>query len=343
MISQREVEGRPTGGVSQDSSLVTRLPVLVLHIHSSCNCRCMMCDIWKTNEAKGLRQADLERHLDSIRALGVRWVVLTGGEPLLNREFPDLCRILHREQIHVTLLTTGLLLKKYANQVANSFDDIIVSLDGPEPIHDGIRRVPGGYALLADGIGAIRHLRSLRLTARCTVQKANFKHLRDTVVAAKELGLSAISFLAADLTSRAFNRELVWPVERQNEIGLSARDLPFLETEIESLIAENGIDIASGFIVEPVTKLRRIVRHFRAHLGFEKPQSPICNAPWVSAVVELDGTVRPCFFHEPIGNTTEASLKEIINHEQAREFRDALDVGTNPTCNRCVCSLNYRT
>lgn len=342
MISQHEVSARATGGAFQDFSLVTHLPILVLHVHSSCNCRCVMCDIWKTSETSSLRPADLERQMDSIRALGVRWVVFTGGEPLLNREFPELCRILHQEQIHVTLLTTGLLLRKYARQVTESFDDIVVSLDGPEQIHDEIRRVPGGYALLGEGIAAVRDLSSVRITARCTVQKANFKYLRDTVAAARELALNAISFLPVDLTSHAFNRDLVWPVDRQNEIGLSPLDLSFLEAEVEALIAGNAADLPKGFIVEAPQKLRRIVRHFRAHLGLEKAQSPVCNAPWVSAVVERDGTVRPCFFHESIGNATEASLKEIINGDQAREFRNTLDVSANRTCNRCVCSLYYR-
>ena len=60
----------------------------------------------------------------------------------------------------------------------------------------------------------------------------------------------------------------------------------------------------SGFVLENPDKLRRIVHHFRAHLGLAEPVAPRCNAPWVSAVIESDGTVRPCFFHEPIGNAT---------------------------------------
>ena len=67
-----------------------------------------------------------------------------------------------------------------------------------------------------------------------------------------------------------------------------------------------------------------------------------CNAPWVSTVVEADGTVRPCFFHEPIGNIKEASLDNIINSETAIDFRKSLDVAKNETCLKCVCYLNLR-
>lgn len=342
MIPQTEQETVQAGHALTDPHRLTSLPVLVLHAHTSCNCKCLMCDIWKISESRSLDPLDLEPHLDSIRALGVQWIVFTGGEPLLNRALPEICRMLSAEQVHLTLLTTGLLLKKFAREVAESFDDVIVSIDGPPQVHDSIRRVPGGFAVIADGIASIRALRPhFRISARLTVQKLNFRHLRGAVRAAKELNLDAISFLAADLTSQAFNRELVWAVEKQNEIALSISDVSLLASEVESLIQEHREDIESGFVVESADKLRRILSHFRAHLGLEPAESPKCNAPWTSAVVEVDGTVRPCFFHASIGNIANASLADVINGRKARDFRAGLDMRTNPTCNRCVCSLNY--
>jgi Fe-coproporphyrin III synthase len=322
---------------------IVRLPVLVIHAHSSCNCRCVMCDIWKAQETRVLSLGDLELHLDSIRQLGVRWVVFSGGEPLMNRELPVLCARLHQEGIRITLLTTGLLLAKLAAQVAESFDDVIVSIDGPALVHDSIRRVHGGFALIQCGIEALYRLRStLSITARTTVQKANHGHLRDTVTAAKQLDLKGISFLAADLTSQAFNRHEPWSAARQSEIALSLSELAALESEIDALIHENAADIARGYIAESPQKLRRIARHFGAHLGLEHIDSPPCNAPWTSAVFETDGTLRPCFFHSPIGNLRTASLGDALNSAGALAFRAGLDVASNPTCNRCVCSLNYR-
>jgi MoaA/NifB/PqqE/SkfB family radical SAM enzyme len=323
---------------------LTQLPVLVLHAHTSCNCRCVMCDIWKTKDSRSLSSADLRPHLESIRRLGVRWVVFSGGEPLLNGEWPQLCSTFRQEGIRVTLLTTGLLLGKQAAQVAELFDDVIVSLDGPERIHDAIRRVDKAFALLRRGVAALRQQRpSLPITARTTVQKANHAHLRETCAGAKQLNLNGISFLAADLTSEAFNRPSGWSPNRQSEVALSVEQVAVLETEIESLIANNGEDIHSGFIAESPEKLRRIVTHFRAHLGLDRTKSPRCNAPWTSAVVETDGTVRPCFFHPPVGNIHRASLEEVVNGNQALAFRSRLDIPNNAICERCVCSLNYRS
>jgi sulfatase maturation enzyme AslB (radical SAM superfamily) len=215
-------------------------------------------------------------------------------------------------------LTTGLLLGKQAAQVAELFDDVIISLDGPERIHDEIRRVHRAFALLRLGVAAVRQQRtSLSITARTTVQKANHAHLREACASAKQLNLNGISFLAADLTSEAFNRPLAWSSNRQNEVALSLDEVAALEAEIESLIAENSEDIRSGFIAESAEKLRRIVTHFRAHLGLDRTKAPRCNAPWTSA-------------------------EEVVNGHQALAFRSRLDISNDSICERCVCSLNYR-
>ncbi|HSY13506.1 MAG TPA: radical SAM protein [Verrucomicrobiae bacterium] len=318
------------------------LPILVLNVHSRCNCRCLMCDIWKREESNEITAADLERHRESLRRLRVEWVVLSGGEPLMNRDLRGLCTFLRDLDIRLTLLTTGLLLERRTIDVADLFDDVIISLDGPREIHDAVRRVKGAFDLIQSGVASIRKRRpEIRITARTTVQKTNHAHLRETALGAKEVGLDGISFLAADLTSEAFNRPLLWPGERQSEVGLSESEVEVLADEVESLIAWCECEASGHYVAESPAKLRRIVRHFRAHLGQASIESPKCNAPWVSAVVEADGTVRPCFFHRPVGSIASTDLEEIINGEAARAFRRDLNIRSNPVCRRCVCSL-YR-
>src|ERR1700722_7752811 len=119
-----------------EPSALTHMPILILNVHSHCNCRCVMCDIWKRETHEQVRSADLDRHRASLRKLGVRQVVLTGGEPLLHSDLAALCDFFRQENIRLTLLTTGLLLFKRANEVATLFDDVIVSIDGPRQVHD---------------------------------------------------------------------------------------------------------------------------------------------------------------------------------------------------------------
>ena len=335
-------EIQPAPPVHLEGSRITTLPILLLSIHSQCNCRCVMCDIWKRKDGREFHAADLERHRESIRTLGVKHVVLTGGEPLLNRELGAICEFFRDLGLRITLLTTGLLLQKKADIVARGFDDIILSIDGPPEIHDRIRRVSGAFRTIQKGVSEVRARRAgIPISCRTTVQKLNHTHLRATVSAARSLGLDSISFLAADISSAAFNREERWAPERQNEIALSKAEVIALEAEIELLIQTHQEDIDRSFIAESDAKLRRIGARFRERIDGTPPKAPICNAPWVSAVIEVDGGVRPCFFHPSIGNAHQLTLEEAINTETALSFRSGLKIASNPTCRRCVCSLNY--
>jgi sulfatase maturation enzyme AslB (radical SAM superfamily) len=45
-------------------------------------------------------------------------------------------------------------------------DDVIVSFDGPAPVHDAIRRTPDAFAMLRRGV---RALNGFPVAARCVV------------------------------------------------------------------------------------------------------------------------------------------------------------------------------
>jgi hypothetical protein len=165
------------------------------------------------------------------------------------------------------------------------------------------------------------------------VQEANHSALIDTVRAAKQIGLSSISFLAADVTSTAFNRPQPWSAARQAGIALTLDEVVVLERQIQELTED-------PFVVDRPQHLHRIVRHFRAHLGLQTFEAPHCNAPWVSAVMGIDGSVRPCFFHPPVGSTAGQGIESALNGPRALEFRGSLDIANNPVCQRCVCSLH---
>lgn len=302
----------------------------------------MMCDIWKREENQELDLSVLERQRESLLALGVEQVVFTGGEALMHRRLPELTHFFREIGATLTLLTSGLLLEKHAALVASEFHEIIVSLDGPPEIHDQIRGIKGAYALLSRGVRALKLHGKLSVGARCTVQHANFAHLAATVDAAIDAGLDGISFLAADLSSTAFNRELVWPIERRNDVQVGATELEILNRQFD-LISEARERLAPTFsIAESRKKLQRITDHFAAEAGLIPHRAPVCNAPWVSAVWEVDGTVKPCFFHQPIGNLAQGTLENILHGNNALEFRSRLKVDENEICRRCVCSLNYQ-
>jgi MoaA/NifB/PqqE/SkfB family radical SAM enzyme len=297
-----------------------------------------MCDIWRVGSTQEFGIEDLERQTNDIETLGVKQVVFSGGEPLMHSDLFRLSDHLRKRGISTTVLTAGLLLEEFVHAVAWRTDAMIVSLDGPPQVHDRIRRVTGAFQRLAAGIRALHTEKpDYPVGARCTVQRGNHALLRETAEAARGLGLQFISFLAADVASTAFNRPEGWSTARRAEVSLNEYEADELQEEIGRLIGE--LSGYAGFVLEAPEKLRRIGLHFRAELGLAEPAAPRCNAPWVSAVVESDGTVLPCFFHRPIGNAAQRTLAEVLNGPQAVEFRRTLDVSRDPICQRCVCSL----
>ncbi len=329
------------------ADVIEELPILILYPHARCNCRCVMCDIWRVTSRDEITPEEVERWLPEMEGLGVRRVVLSGGEALLHSRLPELCDRLRTAGIGVSVLTTGLLLERDAAWLVDRCDDIVVSLDGPAELHNEIRRVPTAFDKLARGVRAVRAAAPdgrIRVSARCTVQKRNHRRLRETVAAARALGLDGISFLAADVSSEAFNREGGWPAERAAEIALDGDDLRTLAEELHALEVERAADFASGYIAETPAKLRtRLEAHFQGMLGLRELTAPECNAPWVSAVVEADGTVRPCFFQPALGNARSAGgIGAVLNSPAAVAWRKGLDVARNEICRRCVCSLALR-
>jgi len=243
--------------------------------------------------------------------------------------------------VRVTILTTGLLLEDFAEKIVGNVDDVVVSLDGPPSVHDHIRRVPGAFQRVAAGIAALHRLDpNFSVSARSTVQRLNHQSVRETARAAYGLGCRSISFLGADMSSEAFNRLAPLTVLGQSKLALDSDQISELARQFSGLLTDWA---GTGFIVESESKLERILEHFRAHLGLAEPTAPSCNAPWVSAVVESDGTVRPCFFQPSIGKVEkDATLLDVLNGSEAVRFRSNLDVSTNPICKRCVCSLNFK-
>ena len=160
--------------------IIEELKVLVLHPHNRCNCRCIMCDIWKTTDSQEISPVDLEQ-------LRVQWVVFSGGEPLMHSDLFRLAALLKERNIRTTLLSTGLLIKRHAQAIVNHMDEAILSLDGPADIHDRIRRTPGAFEAMRVGVRELRRLRpGFFISVRTTVQRQNCRVLQATVAAARE-------------------------------------------------------------------------------------------------------------------------------------------------------------
>ena len=332
--------------VRRQATLLTHhiheLPILVLMPHSRCNCRCVMCDIWKANhEKRELSEEEIALHIGAFKKLGVRHVALSGGEALLHSNLWRLCAALRTIQVHISLLSTGLTLEAHAEAVVGHCDEVIVAMDGPSELHNRIRTIPTAYDKLKEGVAALKRIKpALRITGRSVLQRMNFKAFTATVETARVLGLDQISFLGADVSSSAFNRPDPWAAEKAAGIALSAEESHELEMILRDSFVSHRTSYEAGFIAETPQKMLLIVQHYRALLGLGPFPKRKCNAPWVSAVIESNGDVMPCFFHPPYGNIHRGDFGQIVNSATAKQFRRTLVVETNKICQRCVCSLH---
>lgn len=324
------------------TDIIHSLPVVILMPHSACNCRCVMCDIWKDNKnLKQLQEADIEKLLISLKKLGTKQVVMSGGEAMLNTNFFSFCKLLKKNNIKISVLSTGLTLKKNAEDLIRYTDDTIVSLDGDTITHNQIRNIPNAFEQLEAGIAYIKSLnKNYRISSRTVIHRINFRKWSAIIEIAKAMQLDQVSFLPVDVSSHAFNREFLWSNERQHEILIPENELTELDKTLEHILTTYKSDFENKFIAESPEKLRMIPSYYKAFYGHNEFPYKKCNAPWVSAVVEADGTVRPCFFHDTHGNIHQQQLHEIVNNKKAIAFRKGLNTDLNDTCKKCVCYLH---
>jgi MoaA/NifB/PqqE/SkfB family radical SAM enzyme len=247
-----------------------------------------------------------------------------------------LCELLRNDNRKITLLSTGLLLRKFSKEIVDNIDEIIVSLDGSREVHNKIRNIPEAFEKLADGVSAVRELKpAFRITGRCVLQRFNYFDLGNIIISAKNIGLDQISFLPADISTEAFNHD---GSLNANDISLTLEEAE----ELQRIIEQNKERFKSGFVAESLEKMRQIPKYYMALHGKGSFESPRCNAPWVSAVLESDGRLMPCFFHKEYGNVNGRDFLEVLNSKEAIQFRKNLKVKDNEVCKKCVCSLYKR-
>ncbi len=332
------------------------LPILVLYLTDGCNSRCVTCDIWR-NPRRNMKLELVEQIAGELKPLAVRQVVLSGGEAMQHPQWPEIARRFRAEGTRVSLLTNGLLLRKQIDEVLASVDEVIVSLDGgTAETYEAIRGVDG-FDLILEGIRLVRAGR-IPVTTRTTVQRANYREIPQIIEAAKSADVTSISFLTVDVSNPFAFGERFQSADFRGDIpliatlgteappehgppasALTADDVIELAQILDGVEARFADDFASGRIAESPAKLRRMVNYFGAILSQQAFPHVRCNAPHLSTIIEVDGSLRPCYFLPRMGKVNGTPLHEAINVPAALELRRAYRAGERAECQSCVCPL----
>ena len=142
-----------------------RITDLRISITDRCNYKCVYCRTGNDGAAYAeLPIADYLRIARVFVSLGIEKIRLTGGEPLLRRELPELLRQLRAlrtldgEPLDLALTTNGHLLEEMAEPLRDAgLSRITVSMDAVDADKFArITRVPGSYHRVLGGIRAAK-------------------------------------------------------------------------------------------------------------------------------------------------------------------------------------------
>jgi MoaA/NifB/PqqE/SkfB family radical SAM enzyme len=306
------------------------LRLLVMAVADRCDQRCTHCQIWKGDGGAVLSRGERLAIVDDALAAGVEEALLTGGEPLLSADLWPIAERLRGGGVRLMLATNGMLLARYAADVGRLFHEVYVSLDGATAAsHDRWRGV-ASFGRMAAGVARLRHLApSVQVVTRTTLHAGNLDEFEGIVAASRLLGADHASFLPLDASSGAFGGE----PEARVPLVPTAEQVEAFEVTVDRMAAAGGF--RGGFVLESREKLHRLGRHLRASGGHQPFERPACDAPSWSVVVEAHGALRPCFFHEPIGDARDG----IARIRASAGYADVLAGidSPNQTCARCVC------
>ena len=332
------------------SNSVRALPIVILYVTEGCNLRCITCS-YRDALPGELTLAEIKELARELVRFGLRHIVYSGGEPLLRRDFRDICDIFGQYGVKQSVLTNGLLLEKRIDDVQEYFHEIIVSIDGGKAeTHNKIRGLNSFDQIMKGIAKAVSQpvRRSLGaggkkdqvVSIRTVLQKNNFRELPSLIELAKSLKVDRISFLSADVASEAFGRDIRGAVSDENDISLSIDEVHEFREIVNHVIKEHTPDFFSGFVSESPQKLMKLVDYYGALRGMNEFPRNYCNAPMVSAVITSTGNIHPCYFIESYGNIRQEKIKTLTNHDTVKKVRDEVRNFTHPRCKTCVCTLN---
>jgi len=300
-----------------------------------CNARCRMCDSWRIPKGAEMDVGEAERVFARLGPLDV--VRLTGGEPFLRRDLPDLAATILRRSRPLSLhVTTNGSLTDEAVSFAERFPSprrlaFMVSLDGLEETHDANRGRQASFARAFETLtrlAALRAQRGFRLSVNHTVvseaSMADAPALRARCAA---LGIDVQTVVA-------YRSSAIYGMQEENgpahdlilgnayplAFGLPRqRTLEFVRGEIRRCrdLRDPWLRVGKRFYLEGLSER---LRHCAQDRG------PRCVALRSHVRLLPDGRVPVCQFNTQIvGSLREQELAEVWGDGPASRWRRWVD------------------
>ena len=281
---------------------------LLLHVDitNRCNLRCMHCDVWKFKVKKDLNYQVFTKCIDDSHRLGLRFIAISGGEPLLHKDIFKFIYYLKKKGIYINVSTNGILLN---NSIISFFkkvklDSITVSMESINKKYDLLRGTKSNFPKLLKNVRElIRNKMDLHVGI-CITDK-NFMDLPDILEFLKKEGIEKIYFYPFYFSPRNVNKNhsLYKKMHKNGKVFTDA-EVETYRNVVQLIIKKYAIDFISKRI------LQKSISYFN---GEEVPLIELpCYAPLFSAVIGFDGEVSPCWYStKALGNIHTDSFEKI--------------------------------
>ena len=319
-----------------------RLPkVLYIETTNRCNLRCKGCILYRGSweSDRDISLAELKKITDQIPDL--EQVYLHGiGEPLLNRELPEIIRHLKGRQVYVLFNSNGILLnpQRQHHLIDAGLDELRISLDAASA---------KGYQKIRDSnkFGQIvENLKAFLLLQKR--QQIAFPKLSLWFLGTREniAELPGFIELAAEIgVEEAYLQRLVYFQDDQG-YGVARAAQTLQESDngsvqiiraSQELAVKRGIRFNASGQAEPIESLQ-------GEAEIRRPWSK-CYRPWTLMYITANGNVLPCcispfatvdYTSIILGNVYDTALEEIWTGSKYLNFRKEHQTATPPKCCR---------
>lgn len=261
------------------------LPRLVnLEITKKCNARCSFCACWQAGSSK-----EIEDYGPIIKKFRPILLSMSGGEPLMRKDYASVVRSVRPYCHYLILITNGLLLNedsaaKLANEGVNQ---ICVSLDYLGKQHDEVRQIDGLYDHISKMIPLLTS-KGFRIAINTIIMESNLDQIIEIAHRAKQWG-AMISFSAFCTLKKDTGSEMVTD-ERKSHLKKVVDEILRLKSELKNIKNSDYY-------------LKRIP------IYFEQGFIPGCKAGYNWLQVTPDGYIQQCSESPRLCHYTEFTRK----------------------------------
>ncbi len=268
-----------------------------------CNARCTMC-----NRYKAPSRPDEEISIETIKKLPKMYFTnITGGEPFIREDLPDIVRELYKKSDRIVISTNGFFTDRII-KLCEEFPNvgIRISIEGLEETNNKIRGLQDGFNKGYSTLKKLVEMKHPDVGFGMTVQDANAKDLVPLYNLSNELNME---FATASLHNSFYF------VESKNII----KDRMMVGKEFENLVNEL---LKSN---SPKKWFRAYFNHGLINYIFGQKRLLPCDMAFDTFFIDPYGDVMPCNGtkeKEIMGNLNNQTWEELWNSKQAENVRN---------------------